>query len=1397
MNFDDAVKIVTDFLKNKKKATNSSLIDLLDGDEVLFKKVREELIFNDIADDKKGVGLIYIEQEDDEVDDSKDYEESRSIVEFNDRSGKTENPKRIFISYGRKDAELPAHKLAEDLTKRGHEVWIDKEQIKTGKSWEEQIENAILESDIFISLLSPHAVRRPDGVCLDEISMARYNSRKIIPLMVINCRPPLGIYRLDWLDFQDWNNPVNYQAILEKIGNLFQSEEVKVEGTFANIFASLRPIDFKLDIYKHVKDFIGRTWLIKDIEHWLKEKSSRLMFITGNPGTGKTALMAKLIHIFPHVAAYHFCISKYEISLVPERFIQSIAAQLATQIEPYREVISHLNIESITSLDTSSMFKLLLIEPLSKISVDNDHIIIIDGLDEALYYGSNNIVKLLHEWLDELPGWIKLVITSRKVISILSLFDFYKPYEIEVNRTDNRKDIKDYALVMLQQYSGDVYTNDRLNEVAKEIADRSEGIFLYVKTVVQSIISGNIQIEELNSMPPGLGGMYLSNFMRLYPDKPSFNEIRPILQVILAAYDALDARKICDYLGISELEVKQSLAKINEFFPEKDGTYSSFHKSIADWLTAYGYQDHPYLCDLVEGHSRILQSLERQWEQKEISDYLLYYLPKHMYYSDKKENLKKLLTDFDFLEKRCSVQGIYGLLEDYKLLDSDEVNGTSGSGLSFWDEHMRQKEISTFHRDINMDKKVRIVKEFVFRNAEFLQLYGDVSGFFRQQVYNQGINDVVYNGADFKLSEDSLVLDDSFRDTYDLFPAVNKTLYEHKLGIADLSLTSDGKKLVSASFDNTVKLWNLKNGECIRTVKYNKTPESVTIASDGSFVAVAGLPEDFAVLVYDENLELLLLKLENHTERVRKIKLSGDNKFLVSCGSDGKVLLWDLRTREIVFERQYASKVLGCDLSADGNMIALVTGENLVEVWNVEFDSLVFSKSFNKGEFRVVMLSKSCKELVIGGGNDKTTEIWDIVNDNQLYTIEGHGTITYDLFLDAADKILVTSGKDKYLKVWDFKTGTLLKTFEGHSRITRRIAGTSDLSTIVTGGGWNSDYQIKIWDVFRSKGIVDSGWSSLAVSRIIPISNKISYLVLNRKSLIEFDLEIGKQNIIKEKLAVQHSELTQDALYLCSQDGSVFEYHLISHSWKEFYRHTQMVTAFCKDDTGTCLLGDWKGNLVVLKEGQKVFEQNLFKQKITHIGNIASGYMIYTFTDEFVYFNLENLKFDQHYSHPERITTNLLRIGNHVCFGDVSGNLVLFNPATAEIKVRKQDKNIEFTVLAVDERYKRIIVGTENGLIQIWSQDLSQILIEISAHNSSVKYIELHGEESFISIPGNYYADPRINNNYIQDNAMTKWDIVSGKCLAVYPLEEIVTAITKKDNGFVLGLRNGVLLKFK
>ena len=67
---------------------------------------------------------------------------------------------RIFMSYGH-DVNAPlVERIQEDLRARGHEVWIDSAQIRTGDEWRSRITRGILDSDYVLAFLSRHSVRK-------------------------------------------------------------------------------------------------------------------------------------------------------------------------------------------------------------------------------------------------------------------------------------------------------------------------------------------------------------------------------------------------------------------------------------------------------------------------------------------------------------------------------------------------------------------------------------------------------------------------------------------------------------------------------------------------------------------------------------------------------------------------------------------------------------------------------------------------------------------------------------------------------------------------------------------------------------------------------------------------------------------------------------------------------------------------------------------------------------------------------------------------------------------------------------------------------------------------------------------------------------------------------------
>lgn len=102
---------------------------------------------------------------------------------------------QIFISYSKKDKEF-ANRLADDLSKRGFKVWIDR-SIGGGERWRESIESNLKDSNDVIIVVSPNSMNS-DWV-RHEGSLAYGWGKKLYPVLLANVEtlPP-------WLEEYQW-----------------------------------------------------------------------------------------------------------------------------------------------------------------------------------------------------------------------------------------------------------------------------------------------------------------------------------------------------------------------------------------------------------------------------------------------------------------------------------------------------------------------------------------------------------------------------------------------------------------------------------------------------------------------------------------------------------------------------------------------------------------------------------------------------------------------------------------------------------------------------------------------------------------------------------------------------------------------------------------------------------------------------------------------------------------------------------------------------------------------------------------------------------------------------------------------------------------------------------------
>jgi hypothetical protein len=220
---------------------------------------------------------------------------------------------KIFFSYPH-DANAPlVERIMTDLEARGHEVWFNANQIKSGDDWRNSITRGILDSQQVVAFLSKHAVRDPD-VCLNEIAIALADKGEAMVTVLVEpeseVSAPVSITHIQWLKMEDWQAQAQddgwYRArrdrlidAIENPGHAGRNEELET------LKLALDPMSIYAEIAPHIPGFTGRRWIIDRYTTWLaNEPSSRMLRIEGGPGLGKTAVAQAISPTAPRAACW-------------------------------------------------------------------------------------------------------------------------------------------------------------------------------------------------------------------------------------------------------------------------------------------------------------------------------------------------------------------------------------------------------------------------------------------------------------------------------------------------------------------------------------------------------------------------------------------------------------------------------------------------------------------------------------------------------------------------------------------------------------------------------------------------------------------------------------------------------------------------------------------------------------------------------------------------------------------------------------------------------------------------------------------------------------------------------------------------------------------------------------
>jgi WD40 repeat protein/serine/threonine protein kinase len=432
-----------------------------------------------------------------------------------------------------------------------------------------------------------------------------------------------------------------------------------------------------------------------------------------------------------------------------------------------------------------------------------------------------------------------------------------------------------------------------------------------------------------------------------------------------------------------------------------------------------------------------------------------------------------------------------------------------------------------------------------------------------------------------------------------------KSLSEHTRKVSVIVFHPDRRRLLTASHDKLVSVWDLTTGKEVAAaaLRHPDAVLSLALSHDGKQVLTTCA--DGGVRAFDLATAKEVRQLPVNDGLVNSVALSPDGRWAITVGGDShRVRLWDWstgrevtqtvgkgspapfldsgRTGGLVWSAAFApdsasvvtvggseatlwsvptgrqllnfsphATVASAGFSPNAQRVVTGSWDNSAKIWNVETGRVdIKLEGHHAGYVNAVAFSPN-GDVVLTASDDHSAKLWDAKSGQVLRTLTGHTDRVREAVFSTDGSLVLTASNDATARLWNTATAAPVRTFEGHRWAVLAAAISADGRTVVTA---SEDNTAKLWDARTGKELRTLTGHTARVT-CVAVSRDASRVLTGSQdhSIKLWDARTGKELLTlkghtQEVTSVSFSTDSRQALS-SSRDGTAILW--LASNWKD------------------------------------------------------------------------------------------------------------------------------------------------------------------------------------------------------------------------------------------------------